>query len=71
MNGVEFLRTARGKDADQIDDDFGVVDRGIDGRRIPQIGLDRHDLPNPPKRLQVPREIIASQLQQRAFRFQQ
>ncbi len=57
LHGVECLRAAWGKNADQIDDDLRVTRGGGDRVGKTHIGLHRHDLADAAKRLQVTREI--------------
>ncbi len=57
MHRVELLPSAFGEDADQIDQHVGVARRGLDRRRVAQIGLHRVDLPDPAERLQMPGKL--------------
>ena len=53
LHRVEGLRAALGQNANQIDGDMRVAHRGLDGRRVAQIGLYRMDLADLATRLQM------------------
>ncbi len=57
LHCVEGLATAFRQDADEIDDGVRALDGAINGPSITQVRLDRLDLTDHAKRLQMPREV--------------
>ena len=53
LDGVEPLAAAFEQDADQVDDDIGIADRGLDRLREPDVRLHCMDLAHAAERLQI------------------
>ena len=57
MNGLKGLLAAFGKDSDEIDDGVSTCNRPANGLRIPDIGLNGHDLAHNSHRLKMSRKV--------------
>src|SRR5262249_46704520 len=53
LHRLEALRAAFEQDADQVDDDVGLVDHRVDRAWVADVGLEGVDLADPAERLQM------------------
>ena len=60
MHGIEALVARRGEDANEVDGDLGVAERGRQRLGIADVGLDGLDLADAAERLQVVGEVWAA-----------